>query len=65
MQTSSHPRRPLHLATPSKEAVVGLDLDAPGPHLFGQAMGRGEDEGIYLAEEFDRSRSFAAAPNAA
>ena len=39
-----HPfRRPLRLATLSEEAVVGLGLDAPGPHLFGQAMGRGED----------------------
>ena len=47
-----HPfRRPLRLATPSEKAVVGLGLDAPGPHLFGQAMGRGEDEGISLAEE--------------
>ena len=37
-----HPvRRPLRLATPTEEAVVGLGLDAPGPHLFGQAMGRG------------------------
>ena len=54
-----HPfRRPLHLATPSEEAVVGLGLDAPGPHLFGQAMRRGEDEGISLAEELDRSRGF-------
>ena len=39
-----HPiRRPLRLATPSEKAVLGLGLDAPGPHLFGQAMGRGED----------------------
>ena len=61
-----HPfRRPLRLATPSEEAVIGLDLDAPGPHLFGQAMGRSEDEGISLAEELDRSRGFAAAPAAA
>ena len=42
-----HPfRRPLRLATPSEEAVIGLALDVPGPHRFGQAMGRGEDEGI-------------------
>ena len=42
-----HPfRLPLHLATPTEEAVVGLGLDAPGSHLFGQAMGRGEDKGI-------------------
>ena len=61
-----HPcRRPLRLATPSEEAVVGLDVDAPGPHLFGQAMGWGEDEGISLAEELNRSRGFAAAPAAA
>ena len=60
-----HPfRRPLRLATPS-EAVVGLGLDTPGLHLFGQAMGRDEDEGISLAEELDRSRGFAAAPAAA
>ena len=57
--------RPLRLATPSEEAVVCLGLDAPGPHLFGQAMGRGEDEGISLAEELDRWRGFAAAPAAA
>ena len=61
-----HPfRSPLRLATPSEEALVGLGLDAPGPHLFGQAMGRGEDEAISLAEELDRSRSFVAAPAAA
>ena len=31
----SHPFRcPLRLATPSEEAVVGLGLDDPGPHLF-------------------------------
>ena len=42
-----HPFRcPLRLATPAEEAVVGLGLDAPGPHLFGQPMGRGEDERI-------------------
>ena len=58
-------RRPLRLATPSEEAVVGLGLDAPGPHLFGQAMGWGEDEGISLAEELNRSHGFAAAPAAA
>ena len=45
--------------------MVGLGLDAPGPHLFGQAMGRGEDEGICLAEELNRSRGFAAASAAA
>ena len=62
----SHPfRRPLRLATPSEEAVVDLGLGAPGPHLFGQAMGRGEDEVISLAKELDRSRGFAAAPAAA
>ena len=61
-----HPfRRPLRLATPSEEVVVGLGLDAPGPHLFGQAMGGAEDEGISLTEELDRSRGFAAAPAAA
>ena len=58
-----HPfRRPLRLATPSEEAVVGLGLDALCAHLFGQAMGRGEDEGISLAEQLDRSRGFAATP---
>ena len=55
-------RRPLRLATPSEEAKVGLGLHAPGPHLFGQAMSRGEDEGISLAEELDCSRGFATAP---
>ena len=61
-----HPyKRPLRLATPTEEAVVGLGLDTPGPHLFGQAMGRGEDKGISLAEELDRSRCFATAPAAA
>ena len=60
-----HPfRRPVRLATSSEEAVVGLGLDAPGPHLFGQAMGRGEYEGIFLAEELERSRGFAAVPAA-
>ena len=33
--------------------------------VFGQAMGRGEDEGISLAEELDCSRGFTAAPTAA
>ena len=61
-----HPfRRPFRLATPSEEAVVGLGLDAPGPHLFGQAMGRGQEQGISLAEELDHSRCFAAVPAAA
>ena len=58
-------RRPLRLAAPTEEAVVGLGLDAPGPHLFGQAMGRGEYKGISLEEELDRSCGFAAAPAAA
>ena len=58
-------RRPVRLANPSEEAVVGLGLDAPGPHLFGQAMGRSDNEGTLLAEELDRSRGFAAAPAAA
>ena len=43
----SHPLvRPVGLAAPAEEAVIGLGLDAPGPHLFGQAMGRGEDERV-------------------
>ena len=43
----SHPfGRPVRLAVPAEEAVIGLGLDAPGPHLFGQAMGRDEDEGV-------------------
>ena len=58
----SHPfGRPFCLATPAEEAVIGLGLDAPGPHLFGQAIGRGEDEGVSGMEELDRSRGFAAA----
>ena len=61
----SHPFwRPFCLATPAEEAMIGLGLNAPGPHLFGQAMGRGEDEGISGTEELDRSRGFAAAPAA-
>ena len=61
----SHPfRRPVRFAAPAEEAVIGLGLDTPGPHLFGQAMGRGEDEGASGTEELDRSRGFAAAPTA-
>ena len=61
-----HPfRRPLRLATPSEEAVIGLGQDSPGPHLFGQSMGRGEDEGVSVAEELDCSSGFAAVPAAA
>ena len=61
----SHPfGRPVRLAAPAEEAVIGLGLDAPGPHLFGQAMGRGEDEGVSGTGELDRSRGFAAAPAA-
>ena len=61
----SHPLgRPVDLAAPAEEAVLGLGLDAPGPHLFGQAMGRGEDEGVSGTEELDRSRGFPAAPAA-
>ena len=61
----SHPfGRPFCLATPAEEAMIGLGLNAPGPHLFGQAMGRGEDEEISGTEELDRSRGFAAAPAA-
>ena len=41
--------------------MIGLGLDATGPHLFGQAMGRGEDEGASGTEELDRSSGFAAA----
>ena len=53
---------PLCLTTPAEKAVIGLGLDAPGPHLFGQTMGRGEDEVISLAKQFNRSRDFAAPP---
>ena len=61
----SHPfRRPVRLANPAEEAVIGLGLDAPGPHLFGQAMGRSEDEGVSGTEELDRSCGFAATPAA-
>ena len=41
--------------------MVGLGLDAPSPHLR-QAVGRGQNKRIPLAEELDRSRGFAAAP---
>ena len=54
--------RPVCLAAPAEEAVISLGQDAPCPHLFGQAMGRGEDEGVSGTEELDRSRGFAAAP---
>ena len=61
----SHPLgRPVCLATLAEEAVIGLGLDAPGPHLFGQTVGRGEDEGVSGTEELHRSRGFAAAPTA-
>ena len=61
----SHPfGLPVCLATPAEEAVIGLALDAPGPHPFGQTVGRGEDEGVSGTEELDRSRGFAAAPAA-
>ena len=61
----SHPfGRPVHLVASAEEAVIGLGLDAPGPHIFGQAMGRGEDEGVSGTEELDRSRGFTAAPAA-
>ena len=46
--------RPFFLATPA-EAVIGLGLDAKGPHFFRQSMGRSEDDKIPLAEELDRS----------
>ena len=49
----------------TEEAVVGLSLDAPAPHIFGQAMGKGEDKGASCVEELDRSGGFAAAPAAA
>ena len=52
------------LTTPTKEAMIGLGLDTPDLHLFGQAMGRGGNEGISLAEEPARSRGLAAAPAA-
>ena len=52
--------RPVCLATPAEEAVIGLGLDAPGPHFFRQSMGQSEDESS-LAEELDRSRGLAGA----
>ena len=61
----SHPLgRPVGLAAPAEEPVIGLGLGAPGPHLFGQAMGRDEDEVVSGTEELDRSRGFPAAPAA-
>ena len=61
----SHPfGRPVCLAAPEEEAVKCLGLDAPGLHLFGQAMGRGEDEGVSGKEELDRLCGFDAAPAA-
>ena len=32
----------------TEEAVIGLGLEPPGSHLFGQAMGRGEDKGVLV-----------------
>ena len=61
----SHPfGRPVCLAASAEEAVIGLGLDAPGPHLFRQTVGWGEDEGVSGTEELDRSRGFAGAPAA-
>lgn len=48
-------RRPVILTTPSEEAVVGLDFDTSIPHFFREPVGRGEDQGISLAEQFNRS----------
>ena len=45
----------------TEEAVIGLGPDSPGSHLFGQAMGWGEDEGVSCTEELDCSRGFATA----
>ena len=48
----SHPfGRPVYLATPAEEAVIGLGLDAPVPHLFCQTVHWGEDEKVGTAEE--------------
>ena len=45
----SHPfGRPVCLAAPAEEAVIGLGLDAPRLHLFRQTVGRGEDEGFLV-----------------
>ena len=44
--------------------MIGLGLDAKGPHFFRQSMGRSEDDKIPLAEELDRSRGLAGAPAA-
>ena len=45
----SHPLgRPVGLAAPAEEAVICLGLDAPGPHLFGQAMGRVKTRGFLV-----------------
>ena len=52
-------RRPLSLARPPEEAVVRLCVDAPGPHLLGQAMGWGEDERLPPAEQLNGSRGLA------
>ena len=48
----------------TEEAVIGLGLDPPGSHLFGQAMGWSEEERVSGTEELDRSRGFATAPAA-
>ena len=45
----SHPfGRPVRLAAPAEEAVIGLGLDASGPHLFGQAMSRVKTRGVLV-----------------
>ena len=40
---------------PTKEAVVRLGLHFPGPHLFGQTVCRGEDQGVSDEVQFNRS----------
>ena len=49
----SHPfRHPVRLAAQAEEAVIGLGLDAPGPHFFGQAMGCLFDLGLTSLSTF-------------
>ena len=55
-----HSTSPPRAAVP-EEAVVSLCVDAPGPHLLGQAMGWGEDERLPPAEQLDGSRGLTGA----
>ena len=56
--------RPVVFATPPKQAVVRLRFRPPGPHLFGETVGRDRHEGFSHPEEIYRSCGFSAASTA-